>query len=325
MASRHDLSIDPLPLSAALPPAAPPPAIRPPEAALAYDAVGAGYRAYADGDVAEPFAFAGAYGFADRAIWTRIEAALVALRADGRDGLRLIDAGCGPGTWLVRTAIRARELGFTRIEGWGFDISPEMIVLAAGAARGLCDSRIALHFAVADIAEALAAHEGAPFDLTLCLYGVLNHLPAARHEGVAFQLARVTAGTLIVTVRSVGSLPSIYVEALDRARAFHQDNDADRLEIDLVDGRHIGFSSHLFCAAELRAIFAPHARIAELSGIDLFHSRFAPNRHWNPAIIPGAGFDAALERLERVHAHDPAFIDRAAHILLVGAVVPPAG
>jgi SAM-dependent methyltransferase len=290
----------------------------PHEAAYAYDAVGRDYQRYADGTANDPFEFNSAYAFADREIWARIDGELVALRATGADRIRILDAGCGPGTWLIRTALRARDLGFTAIEGVGFDISPEMIILASQAALEVSGRDIALHFAVADIADVAQAEKKDSFDLCLCLYGVLNHLPTALHDSVAAYLARVTRRTLLVTVRTLGSLPTIYVGALEQARSFHQDNQTDRLEIDLFDGRHIGFNSHLFGAAELRRLFAAHVSVAEMVGLDIFHGRFAANPHWNPEMTKSPGFDAMLTTLEHQWAADPAFIDRAAHILLVG-------
>lgn len=287
------------------------------EAARAYDAVGDDYLRYADGDATRLFEFTSRYSFADREIWTRLDAALVDLRTRGRQSLRIVDAGCGPGTWLVRLVLRARALGFTDITARGFDISPEMIVLAHAAAADVTDEHICITFDVGDITAALDAEQDESSDITLCLYGVLNHLPVETLDGVAVKLARITRGSLFVTVRTVGSLPTIYVKPLEDARAFHQDNDCDRLEVDLADGRHIGFGSHLFCATELRALFRFHTEVTELVGLDLFHGRFARNPHWNPRDIPGAGFEAGLERLEHLCACDPAFIDRAAHILLI--------
>jgi len=58
------------------------------------------------------FDFDSRYAFADREVWQRIEAALVDLRLQGRRTLRILDLGCGPGTWTLRTALRARALGF---------------------------------------------------------------------------------------------------------------------------------------------------------------------------------------------------------------------
>lgn len=289
------------------------------EIALAYDAAGADYRDYADGDAAPNFSghdFSGRYGFADRELWQRIDKALIELRAQGRHAIRILDLGCGPGTWLLRTAARARALGFTAIEGHGIDLSPAMIALARQAAAGIDDPRIGLTFAVGDILDTLEQEGRHACDLALCLYGVLNHVVPATLPAVARALARVTDGALIATVRSTGSLPSIFISGMEKARHFHQDHEHDRLEIDLVDGRHIEFGLHLFSAREVRALFAPHCAIRELAGIDVFHSRFRTESDWNP-VTEDPALDASLARLEHFCATDPTFIDRAAHILLL--------
>ncbi|CAN5847881.1 hypothetical protein BH11PSE6_BH11PSE6_06090 [soil metagenome] len=295
-------------------PRSPPPGA---EVASAYDGAGADYRDYADGDATAAFAFSGRYGFADREVWARIDAALIELRAQGRHAIRILDLGCGPGTWLLRTAARARDLGFTAIEGRGIDISPAMIALAHEAAAGMTDPRIGLAFDVGDILEELEREGHHACDLALCLYGVLNHVAPATLPAVSRALARSTDGALIATVRTTGSLPSIFIAGVEKARRFHQDHDHDRLEIDLVDGRHIEFGLHLFRATEVSALFAPHCTVRELVGIDLFHSRFRPELDWNPDTDDPA-LEAGLARLEPFCGTDPAFIDRAAHILLVG-------
>lgn len=287
------------------------------EVASAYDGAGTDYRDYADGDAAAAFAFSGRYGFADREVWARIDAALIDLRAQGRHAIRVLDLGCGPGTWLLRTAARARDLGFTAIEGRGIDISPAMIALAREAAMDMPDPQIGLAFDVGDILETLEQEGQHACDLALCLYGVLNHVAPATLPAVSRALARSTDGALIATVRTIGSQPSIFIAGIEKARRFHQDHEHDRLEIDLIDGRHIEFGLHLFSASELSSLFAPHCVVRELVGIDLFHSRFRPALDWNPDSEDPA-LEASLVRLEHFCGADPALIDRAAHILLVG-------
>lgn len=180
------------------------------EAAGAYDALATDYLRYADGENPSLFGFDGRYAYADSEIWARIDAALGELRAQGRHAVRILDLGCGPGTWTLRTALRARALGFVAVEARGIDISHELIGLARAAAKQVADPAIGLEFEVCDLETALAGEDDRSSDLTLCLYGVLNHLPAARHAPAAEAMARVTAGWTIATVRAVGSTPSIY-------------------------------------------------------------------------------------------------------------------
>jgi SAM-dependent methyltransferase len=287
------------------------------EAATAYDALGAEYRDYADGDSGRLFDFESRYGFADREVWARIDAALMEIRERRRHALRILDVGCGPGTWLLRAVLRARELGFTAIEGHGIDVSREMVALARTAAAEIDDPAIGLTFDVSDLRAALVQEEAGDCDIVLCLYGVLNHLPGSAHAEAAAGLARATGAALILTVRAAGSLPSIFVAGVEQAARFHQDHARERLEVDLRDGRHIEFDSHLFHTRELRELFARHCTIRELVGLDIFHSRFARDPHWNPPGNHGPNMARRLRRLERLCADDPVMMDSAAHLLLV--------
>lgn len=288
------------------------------EAADAYDAAGTLYRTYADGDIRRLFDFSSRYSFADREIWQRIDAILVERRAAGRTSLKVLDAGCGPGTWLIRVILRAQALGYQSITAAGFDISPAMVELADAAAQDFVDAAARPTFAVQDIQDGLSGHAATPADLVLCLYGVINHLPIERHTAVVAALATATAttGSALVTARTVGSVPSIFIAGLEEARDFRHDHLRDRLSVDLRDGRHLEFNSHLFSAREFSALFAGHGTIAEVLGLDLFHGRFTLDRRWNPPSAADHAFDDALIGLEHLCASDPRFIDRAAHVLL---------
>ena len=63
-----------------------------------YNQAGDDYIAYADGDPSQPFAFDGKHAYADRCVWEVLEGKLTDLRASGANSVRLLDAGCGPGT-----------------------------------------------------------------------------------------------------------------------------------------------------------------------------------------------------------------------------------
>jgi SAM-dependent methyltransferase len=290
--------------------------------AAAYDGAGASYVAYADGAPATPFEFGGALSYADREVWRRIDAKLMSLAATGSKSLKIFDAGCGPGTWLRRIALRARELGFAALELRGLDISPKMVALAQEA---LVIGGISLdvRITVGELSEKLP-YARANFDISLCLYGVFNHLSIPAQQTLAAQLARITRDTVFVSVRTAGSLPTIYVDGLSKARSYHQDNDTDWMEVDMNDGRHLSFPSHLFTCQEFRALFDPHLASMSFTGLDVFRSRFAADPHWNPSELAGQpDFDEQIDRLEKSFASDPSFIDRAAHILLVGECRAP--
>ena len=75
--------------------------------AAAYNQAGGDYVAYADGDPTQLFAFNGLHAYADRRVWALLEAKLTDLHATGATSISILDAGCGPGTWLRRLVTRA--------------------------------------------------------------------------------------------------------------------------------------------------------------------------------------------------------------------------
>src|ERR1700723_78171 len=192
-----------------------------------YNQAGDDYVSYADGDPSQPFAFDGLHAYADRCVWTTLETKLADLRATGASSVRFIDAGCGPGTWLRRLVLRARALGFSDITARGFEIAQEQIKRARLSARNLCDlPGVDLTFDVADLADRLPEQDGS-VDLTLCLYSALSHLPVARLPEISNDIARVTSGSFITTVRPIGSTPTAFVESIEKVRRLKQDHARD--------------------------------------------------------------------------------------------------
>jgi SAM-dependent methyltransferase len=296
---------------------APPAAEQP--IATAYNQAGDDYLHYADGDTSRLFSFDSRYAYGDRRIWETLEIKLRALHISGAETVRILDMGCGPGTWLRRVVTRARELGFRHIIARGFDIAEDQVIRARELSQPLCSRRgVELTFEVADICERYPESDRS-VDLCLCLYGVLNHLPAHDLSPILREVARVTQGDFITTVRAVGSIPTVYVGAVEDARTFLQDNRNNTLDVEFRNGRRVRVSSHLFKAAEIKAIIIPHLAIKDLLGLDLFHSRFADDPRWNVGICQhSVQFGGELERLERRYCHDAGFIDHATHLLLVG-------
>jgi SAM-dependent methyltransferase len=282
-----------------------------------YNQAGDDYVSYADGDPSQPFAFDGMHAYADRCVWAALETKLAGLRATGASSVRFLDAGCGPGTWLRRLVLRSRALGFSHITARGFDIAQAQIQRAQLAARNLSGlPGVNLTFDIGDLTDRLPESD-ASVDLTLCLYSALSHLPVASLKGVSAEIARVTSGHFIATVRPVGSTPTAFVDSVENVRRLKQDHVRDRCEIDLSDGRRLAFGFHLFTAVELRSHFAGCFDIVDLRGLDLFHCRFTPDSRWNPVRSLGSLTDE-LERLEKAFATRPEFMDRAAHLMLVG-------
>jgi SAM-dependent methyltransferase len=290
-----------------------------------YNQAGDDYVSYADGDPSRPFAFDGMHAYADRCVWAVLESKLTDLRASGASSVRLLDAGCGPGTWLRRLVIRAHALGFSSISARGFDIAEAQLQRARLASRNLANlPGVDLTFDVADLMDRLPEPD-ASVDLTLCLYSALSHLPVASLTDISTEIARVTSGYFTTTVRPIGSTPTAFIDSIEKVRRLRQDHARDRCELDLSDGRRIAFSFHQFRAVELRNYFASNFDIEDLRGLDLFHSRFAADPRWNP-VSPTGDSELAneLERLERAHATSMEFMDRALHLLLVARSRRPA-
>lgn len=284
----------------------------------AYNQAGDRYRAYADGNLNDLYDFSGQYGFCDYETWGAICQVLHELRIKGVRELSVVDLGCGPGTWLRRIIDRARQMGFTKIRARGIDLAEAQIRRARILTSDLtARGGISIRFEAGDIRARMPESDGS-VDLCLCLYGVLNHLPAEDIPALFREVSRVTRGKFIATMRAIGSAPTIYVDGVKAAKSYQQDNARGRLEVEFLDGRRTSFASHLFSAAEIRAVAAPALKIDDLSGLDLFHGRFATDPHWNPPeATPHSNLLNALKCLERRFSHDPAFIDHATHLLMV--------
>ena len=285
---------------------------------LDYDRAGERYRAYADGDVEKLYEFDGQYAYGDQEIWRILGNTLNKLRARGRRELSVLDLGCGPGTWLRRTVDWAGKMGFTRITARGVDVAEAQVRRARLLSQDVAShAGVSLRFEAGDIRRGMLEPD-CSVDICLCLYGVLNHLPAHDLPTVFGEVARVMRGKLVATVRAIGSSPTIYVDGMKSAKAYHQDNAHGRLQVEFRNGARTSFPSHLFSAAEIRALATPALDIEDLSGLDLFHGRFATDPDWNPAeAAPDANFIHALRTLERRFHRNPAFIDHATHLLLI--------
>jgi len=286
--------------------------------AAIYDRAGKDYAAYADGDVSKLFSFDGIHGYADRQIWQILEKKLTDLAVRGTTSVRLLDAGCGPGTWLRRMVVRAGELGFSSITARGFDISRSQIEQARSLAGDLSGMPgVHLAFNVADLTERLPESDGV-VDIALCLYSVLSHLPVDRLLDVSRELSRVTSGHLVVSVRSIGSVPSGFVHPIEAIRYLRHDHSRDQCEIELQDRSRATFPMHLFTVAELRKCFAQDFIVENVRGLDLFHTRFAPDARWSPPDLQAdKGLCDELAELEETYAANPEFMDRATHLTLV--------
>lgn len=286
------------------------------QVAAAYNQAGYRYGKYADGNSQKLFEFEGRHAHADRKTWEVIDGKLLKLKADGVKRLRVLDLGCGPGLWLRRTVTRAMQIGFAAIEAQGFDIAETQLHRARALSRNLAEMQgVTLSFEHGDLRDKLVCP---PADLSLCLYGVLNHVPVAEIPQTVRRIAEVTKGYFLATVRSTGSTPTVYVDEVSAALRFYQDNQIDRLDVEFVSGQRTSFQSHLFTRAELLRLADSAFEVEEVRGLDLFHLRFAGDPRWNPpSAAPLARLSQELARLEDRYCRDPGFIDFATHLMLI--------
>jgi SAM-dependent methyltransferase len=282
--------------------------------ASAYNEAGYRYGKYADGSARNLFTFDGRHAYSDRKAWDLIEGRILELRARGVRNLRVLDIGCGPGTWLRRVVVRARQLGF-EITAQGIDIADAQVSRARALSRQLTDlDGVSLSFSYGDLRGKLPSGN---FDLCLCLFGVLNHVPAAELPDVFARVGAATNGYFIASVRAVGSTPTVYVDDVASALRFYQDNRIDRLDVEFSNGRRNRFASHLFSRAELVRLASVRFELDDVCGLDLFHGRFANDPRWNPPNSTMLGrLSQELARLEERYCRDPGFIDHATHLLI---------
>lgn len=284
--------------------------------AAAYNDAGYRYGQYADGGGRTLFSFEGRHAYGDAKCWETIVDRILVLKARGLKRLNVLDIGCGPGTWLRRVVVRARQLGFIEIIAHGVDIAETQLHRARALSRGLAELEgVQITFAQGDLRADIAVPQA---DLCLCLYGVLNHVPVTDLPDAMGRMAALTDGYFIATVRAIGSQPTVYVDDVSAARYFHQDNLIHRLDVEFANGRRASFQSHLFSRAELSRLVSPRLEIEDIRGLDLFHGRFANDPRWNPKnAAPLGRLSQELGRLEERYCRDPGFVDHAAHLLVV--------
>ena len=292
-------------------------------AAVAYNAVGATYSQYADGPLFDLLDVSKS-SYSDRVLWATMTDVMDKLYKQGNKTLRVIDAGCGPGTWVRRVVAYGKTMGFTSIEARGFDIASDQVDLARQLSIGeAAFEGVRIKFELADLTQGLPEEDGC-IDLILCTYTVMNHIDTREHAGIASEFGRVLAdnGHLIVTVRSVASVPTAYVDDMRNVRLLSHDFKNALLSVELNDGRNISIPSYLFTSEQIEATFLPFVNIQDIRAMDIFLSRFKPDPRWNNYVakeIPCyEKMRIVLESLEETYCRDIGWRDFGNQILLIG-------
>jgi SAM-dependent methyltransferase len=294
---------------------------RPSGVANAYDHVGYEYRCYADGEgLEDPSVGTARFAHADAIVWETIRDTLHQLRAAGVRTLRVLDAGCGPGTWIRRIADYAQRLGLG-IDATGFDISKGQLEIARKQIEKLKERDPGKHkkirFLVHNLADPLPWAVG-HFHIVLCNYVVLNHLPKAAIPGVVEELCRVAGYRVIATVRALASPATGCIIGTEQVREYRQDCGRGELRLVLKDGTEHRLTFNLYSAELLGAMFAAHATIVDLRAVDLFLSRFAADANWTANLVgnlPGrTDVIRKLKEIEEPLCRLPGWVDHGTHV-----------
>ena len=293
--------------------------------ARAYDHVGPGYGRYADGEGSEEPAMAAIRSaHADTIVWETICTSMDQLCQDGVSNLRILDAGCGPGTWLRRIAARAHRQGL-HVEAVGFDISSGQLDIARERAQSMLRRIADAHAPKLELLEHSLADplpwDDAQFHIALCNFGVLNHLPRAVLPTAIAELCRVASHRVIATPRALASPPTACIIGTEAVREFHEDCGRGQLALVLKDGTRHVLTFNLYGAETLRALFAPHATVLDLRAVDLFLSRFAPDANWTANLVDRlAGRQEVMLRLKELEeplCRLSGWVDHGTHVLIV--------
>ena len=279
------------------------------------------YTGYADGEIdRDLFDFATRlYAFEDARLFEYLVARIDAfIRAKELDRIRVLDIGCGPGTWLLRLHSHYRSQQ-CKVSGVGMDYAPGMIEDALAHKKTYCKKNkmkdIEIDFVIGDICEPLNQYDDSEFDITLCLNTVLNHLPVAKMTDAIREIMRVTRGFNLTTVKPVGGLRTAYVCPVDDVRELRQVEDT--LSFLDRDGHECVINSHLFVYYEICSLFQSVARIRDCWGLGVCYSRFMANRASDQGLPREDLVQAEIEAIEEKLSRKPHMIDLANHILIL--------
>ena len=292
--------------------------------ASAYDHVGDEYGCYADGEgLEDPSEGPSRFAHADAIVWETIRKTIDQLRAAGVSTLRVLDAGCGPGTWIRRIAAYAHRLGLG-VEAIGVDISEGQLEIARKQAESF-KARLSEWQVETRVLDprpcrtaALARWALPPGRVQLRRS---QSLPKSALPRVAEELCRVASDRVIATVRALASPPTGCIIGTEQVREYHQDCGRGELALVLKDGTEHLLTFNLYSAETLKALFAPHATVVDLRAIDLFLSRFAPDANWTGNLVnclPGRQeVVRKLQETEEALCRQAGWVDHGTHVLIV--------
>jgi SAM-dependent methyltransferase len=164
------------------------------------------------------------------------------------------------------------------------------------------------------------------FDVVLCNFAVLNHLPRTALATAVAELCRVARHRVIATLRALASPPTACIVGTEQVRELREDCARGQLAVVLRDGSKHVLTFNLYSAETLKALFASEAQVIDLRAIDLILSRFAPDANWTEVLVnrlPGRRqVMERLKKLEEALCRLRGWIDHGTHVLIVAEPNP---
>ncbi len=257
------------------------------------------YVKFADGDVEEDLfsfqKFRNYWDYNDITTWKMIKRHIAEVQPR-----RVLDIGCGAGSWSLRIAHDFPEVAVT-----GIDYSPGQIDRALELMKNYnFDHRVRF-----DVADAMGLpFDDNEFDVSICLHDVLNHIPD--HEEATREIMRVTSKLNITSVHGLYAPPTFFIRSKEDITAYEKDGNIVRFEDEDGEEHEVYFKR--FSSSELKDGFAEHGEIIDCLGIDIFcYKSFDGHEMDYASVFPH------FDELERSCRRELPFIDFAKHIMIV--------
>lgn len=228
--------------------------------------------------------------------------------------LAVLDIGAGPGTWDRRIQ-EYLEAHAERAHITGIDPSQKLLAIARREWDRVKEARhcglVDVTFSWGDLMRGLPYPDGT-FDLTTCLYTVLNHIPRENLADVIGEMMRVTRGLHFSVVKPCAGTKTAYVAPLEQLKSAIQEG--DWLIVTDHAGKCFRIRSTQFTAQSLRSLFQEYGSIVDLFGIDILPSKFGASRQCDSPFPGESEFLSQLADADEVIRREPSFANCASHI-----------
>lgn len=259
------------------------------------------YMAYADDGIEKSLfnflSLKNHWDYNDLVTWEAIEEDIIRSGAK-----RIIDIGCGVGSWVLRIAAH-----FPDVEVVGIDFSEQQIKRAKKLLEKYPKLKKRVKFKVGD-AKALEFADN-EFDLSICLHDVLNHIPD--YEKAIDEMIRVAARN-IVSVHTVGKR-TFYICGREKINGWIKKDDI--LTFTKEDGTLVKMYDHLFTLSELKQAFRNKRVVRKIFGIDIFASQIINECSKVKSTV--SEILQKIRALEEAVNGNEAFANNAEHIMLI--------